>query len=60
MIAACDAYDAITSNRPYREARSHEAAVAELQRHSGTQFDPAVVAALVEVLASRSTLWTTA
>jgi len=60
VIAACDAYDAMTSNRPYREARSPQAALAELHRHAGTQFDPVVVAALVEVLARRSTVGTTA
>jgi two-component system, cell cycle response regulator len=60
VIAVCDAYDAMTSNRPHRPARAPEAAVAELTRHSGTQFDPAVVTALVEVLASRTSVGTIA
>ena len=59
VIAVCDAYDAMTSNRPYRPARSPMEALAELQAHSGTQFDPQVVAAFVEavvrVRSSRST-----
>ena len=38
-----DALDAITSDRPYRNARSFEEARAEIKRCSGTQFDPEVV-----------------
>src|SRR5205807_3795352 len=41
-----DAYNALTTNRPYRPARSPEAAFQELEAHSGTQFDPRVVSAL--------------
>jgi len=40
IIALADAYDAMTSERTYREAMSQEMAVQELQKHSGTQFDP--------------------
>ena len=47
IILACDAYHAMTSDRPYREAMSHADAVAELSRHAGTQFDPEVVEVLV-------------
>ncbi len=47
IIAACDAYVAMTSPRPYRPARSPEDAVAELERCAGTQFDPTVVRVLV-------------
>jgi diguanylate cyclase (GGDEF)-like protein len=50
IIAVCDAFDAMTSGRPYRDALTAEAAVAELERHSATQFDPEVVAALCEQL----------
>ncbi|MFL5780847.1 MAG: HD-GYP domain-containing protein [Thermoleophilaceae bacterium] len=41
IIAICDAYDAMTSTRPYRAAMSSEVALDELRRCSGTQFDPA-------------------
>jgi HD-GYP domain-containing protein (c-di-GMP phosphodiesterase class II) len=43
IIAVADAYDAMTTSRPYRQRISHVEAVAELVRHSGRQFDPAVV-----------------
>jgi diguanylate cyclase (GGDEF)-like protein len=43
IIAVCDAYVAMTSNRPYRPAMSPQEALAELRRCSGTQFDPEVV-----------------
>jgi HD-GYP domain-containing protein (c-di-GMP phosphodiesterase class II) len=46
IIAVCDAYDAIISDRCYQQARSHDEALEELRRHAGTQFDPAVVTAL--------------
>jgi HD-GYP domain-containing protein (c-di-GMP phosphodiesterase class II) len=46
IIAVCDAYDAMTSERCYQNARSHQDALAELRNHAGTQFDPAVVEAL--------------
>jgi two-component system, cell cycle response regulator len=48
IIAACDAFHAMTEDRPYRPAFSVEDAVAELGRCSGTQFDPDVVQALIE------------
>jgi diguanylate cyclase (GGDEF)-like protein len=51
VILACDAYHAMTSDRPYRRAMDHEEAVAELVRAAGTQFDPRVVAALLGRLA---------
>jgi diguanylate cyclase (GGDEF)-like protein/putative nucleotidyltransferase with HDIG domain len=50
IVAACDAFHAMTSDRPYRKALPREEAVAELQRCSGTQFDPAVVEALIAAL----------
>jgi putative nucleotidyltransferase with HDIG domain len=43
IFAVVDAYDAITSDRPYRRARGHAAAVAELQRIAGKQLDPRMV-----------------
>ena len=52
IVAVCDAYDAMTSNRAYRSAMSNEAAIEELRRAAGTQFDPAVVDAFTGALAS--------
>jgi two-component system, cell cycle response regulator len=46
IIAACDAFDAITTDRPYRAARTPAEALAELRRHAGSQFDAEVVEAL--------------
>ncbi len=46
IIAACDALEAMTSERCYQAARSLPEALAELRRCAGTQFDPAVVTAL--------------
>jgi diguanylate cyclase (GGDEF)-like protein len=43
IIAVCDAYDAMTSERPYRPARTSEEALTELRRCVSTQFDPIVV-----------------
>jgi HD-GYP domain-containing protein (c-di-GMP phosphodiesterase class II) len=49
IVCACDAFSAMTTDRPYRAARTPEDALTELQRCSGTQFDPLVVAALLRV-----------
>ncbi len=46
ILAACDAYDTITSDRPHRAHKPHEVAMTELYRHVETQFDPKVVRAL--------------
>jgi two-component system, cell cycle response regulator len=51
IIAACDAYSAMTSDRPYRSARTPEDAAAELRRCAGRQFDLQVVELLCAVLA---------
>ena len=51
IIGACDAYSAITSDRPYRSARTSEEAVAELRRCADRQFDRTVVQLLCAVLA---------
>jgi diguanylate cyclase (GGDEF)-like protein len=50
IIAACDAYEAITSDRCYRAGRDHASACAELRRCAGRQFDPRVVEILLEEL----------
>ena len=49
IVCCCDAYSAMTTDRPYRAARSREEALEELRRCAGTQFDPAVVDALIRV-----------
>ena len=40
IVAIADAYEAMVAGRPYRDAITHEAAIAELRRHGGMQFDP--------------------
>jgi HD-GYP domain-containing protein (c-di-GMP phosphodiesterase class II) len=50
IIFVCDAYNAMTSDRPYRKAMQPEDAVVELRRCANTQFDPAVVDAFVAEL----------
>jgi two-component system, cell cycle response regulator len=52
IIFACDAYDAITSERSYSPARGPETALQELRRGAGAQFDPDVVALLERILRS--------
>jgi HD-GYP domain-containing protein (c-di-GMP phosphodiesterase class II) len=49
IFALCDTYDAIISDRPYRQGQSPEAAFAEILRCAGTQFDPQVVEAFEAV-----------
>ena len=53
IVSACDAFEAMTSSRPYRAARTVDDAVAELERCSGTQFDPVIVDVLVTVVRER-------
>jgi len=50
ILAIADAYDAMTSDRPYRKAMAHMEAVEELKRCSGTQFDPDLVSRFIQVL----------
>jgi two-component system, cell cycle response regulator len=54
IVAVCDAFDAMTSDRPYRRAMSADAAIEELLRHAGTQFDAEVIAAFQAELADPS------
>jgi HD-GYP domain-containing protein (c-di-GMP phosphodiesterase class II) len=49
ILAVADAFDAMTSDRPYRSAMSVDEALSEVMRCSGTQFDPVVVAALLKI-----------
>ena len=55
IIAAADAYDAMTSDRIYRKALSRKKAMRELERGAGTQFDPAVVKAFLTYLVRKET-----
>ena len=50
VFALVDVYDALTSERPYKGAWSHEAAVTEIESQAGRQFDPQLTAALLELL----------
>src|SRR5712692_11601568 len=56
IIFVTDAYDAMTSDRIYRPKRSSQAALGELERCAGTQFDPGIVAAFVEELGQSASL----
>lgn len=53
VVAVADAFDAMTSTRSYSRARPVPAALAELERCAGTQFDPVMVRALVRALGRR-------
>ena len=50
IILAADAFDALTSDRPYRSAQTGQEALAELAAHSGGQFDPACIAGLIQLV----------
>jgi diguanylate cyclase (GGDEF)-like protein len=56
IVFVCDSFDAMISERPYRQARSPEQALAEMRRCAGTQFDPEVVDALAAVVAPATTV----
>jgi len=53
IVAIADAYDAMTHDRPYKRAMSHDAAIAELRQHAGTQFDPELVVMFCDLYADR-------
>jgi diguanylate cyclase (GGDEF)-like protein/putative nucleotidyltransferase with HDIG domain len=55
IVAVADAYEAMTSDRPYRDSIGYEAAIAELRRCAGTQFDALVVNALIDAIAREAT-----
>lgn len=50
ILLVADAFDAMTTDRPYRKAMPIEAAIEELKRHRGSQFDPVVVDAFLKIL----------
>ncbi len=50
ILAVVDAYDAMRSDRPYRQALSREEAIRELKENAGSQFDPLVVKVFLEIL----------
>lgn len=52
ILAVADAYDAMTSDRPYRKALSREEAIEEIKRNAGTQFDPQIVEMFLESIKS--------
>jgi putative nucleotidyltransferase with HDIG domain len=54
IIACCDAWNAMRTDRSYRKALSHEVALAELAGNVGRQFDPAVAAALIPIVATEA------
>jgi HD-GYP domain-containing protein (c-di-GMP phosphodiesterase class II) len=56
IISVADAFDAMTSDRPYRKALTLEIAIAELSENSGTQFDPAIVEVFTAIL-EEGTFW---
>ena len=53
MLAICDAFDAMTSNRPYRRARQLSHALQEIDRCMGSQFDPEIAEAFIRMAAER-------
>jgi HD-GYP domain-containing protein (c-di-GMP phosphodiesterase class II) len=56
IVAVADAYDAMTHDRPYKRAISHDDAIRELRRHAGTQFDPELVTLFCDLFARRAPL----
>ena len=56
IIAICDAFDAMISNRPYSASKTTAEALVELRRCSGAQFDPAIVPVFEQLIAARALL----
>ena len=54
IISVADAFDAMTSDRPYRKALTTEETVSEFKRNSGTQFDPQIVRLLLKLIEASS------
>jgi HD-GYP domain-containing protein (c-di-GMP phosphodiesterase class II) len=53
IVAVVDAYDAMTEDRPYRKGMSKEAALTEIIKNSGKQFDPNIAKIFVEIISNR-------
>jgi HD-GYP domain-containing protein (c-di-GMP phosphodiesterase class II) len=53
ILAVADTYDAMTSNRPYRPPLPHEVALKEIRQNAGTQFDPLVAEAFLDLWAQK-------
>ncbi|MDR3306611.1 MAG: HD domain-containing protein [Endomicrobium sp.] len=56
IISVIDAYDAMTSDRPYRKALGKEYAISELEKGMNAQFDPKVAKAFIDILKSKTTV----
>ena len=54
VLSVVDAYDAMTDDRPYRDACSHEDAILEIKRFRGSQFDPQVVDVFFDIVGDRN------
>jgi HD-GYP domain-containing protein (c-di-GMP phosphodiesterase class II) len=54
VVAVCDAYHAMTSDRSYRAALPRQTAIAELRAHAGHQFDPAIIEAFIGLIDDRA------
>jgi putative two-component system response regulator len=54
IVAVADVFDALTHVRPYKQAWTHDTAIEEIVAASGTQFDPRVVSAFVEIAAAET------
>ena len=52
ILSVADSYDAMTSDRPYRNAMPANVALSEIDIHSGTQFDPEVAQSFIELVAA--------
>jgi len=53
ILAVCDSYDAMTSDRPYRDCVPHDQAIEEIARNRGKQFDPAAAQAFLQLYTDR-------
>jgi len=54
ILSIADAYDAMTSDRPYRKAMKQEETIAELQKNAGSQFDPELVDIFITILQNKN------